>query len=155
MRKRTMLTLMFGLLLAPLAATSASAFSYQAAKTGCTSGTRVVCTVMQPYCVTNTQTVQDTCPGDSVRNKQGKCVKEDEPVQANRCSGGRLLSQSRQVCHCPDSAPVWTGQQCISSKPVAGPTNSQIQQRCRLLAQECKSDLQGACRALREYCDRG
>jgi len=128
---------------------------YETATSNCTGKNPVRCTITQGYCVSKNPVAVDTCPGDSVRNKNGKCVKEDEPVQASPCSGGRLYSLSRKICHCPYDSPVWTGQRCISGKAVSGHSNSQIIQRCRLLAQECKQDLQGACRALKTYCDRG
>ncbi|MEO0799635.1 MAG: hypothetical protein AAFY53_10575 [Pseudomonadota bacterium] len=96
------------------------------------------------------------CPGDSVRNRKGQCVKEDEPpVVRNRCSGGRLFSQSRRICHCPESRPVWTGSRCISARPTGGATNQQIIRRCKRLNRECQRGLRGACRALSQYCDRG
>ncbi len=129
---------------------------YQAAKSNCKGANRSTCVITQQYCVTIPKTGPDLCPGDSVRNKQGKCVKEDEePVQANRCSAGRLFSLSAQICHCPDNKPVWTGSSCISSKPVSGPSNDLIIQRCNLLDRECKKGIKGSCRALDEYCSRG
>lgn len=128
---------------------------YQPAKNTCKGVVRSTCVITQQYCVTIPKAGPDLCPGDSVRNKQGKCVKEDEPVRANPCSGGRLFSQSKEICHCPDDRPVWTGSACISSKPVGGPTNSQIIQRCTLLDQECKRGISGACKGHKAYCDRG
>jgi hypothetical protein len=133
----------------------ASNVKYQPAKSSCRGTNRSTCVITQDYCVTIAKTGPDNCPGDSVRNKQGRCVKEDEPVRANPCSGGRLFSLSAQICHCPDNNPVWTGSRCISSRPASGPTNRQIIQRCNLLDQECKKGITGACRALPAYCDRG
>jgi uncharacterized protein YecT (DUF1311 family) len=99
---------------------------------------------------------RDDCLGDSVLNARGECVKEDEPARANPCSGGRLFSQSREICHCPENLPIWTGSRCIGADPVAGPTNQQIIERCQRLDTECRQyDLRGACRALSRYCDRG
>jgi hypothetical protein len=99
----------------------------------------------------------DGCPGDSVRDRRGRCVKEDEgPAQAGPCSGGRLFSQSAEICHCPELTPIWTGQRCIRANVNDGASNNQIIQRCRRLEQECQTGvLRGACRALRTYCDRG
>lgn len=129
---------------------------YQPAQQKCIGANRVSCTITQAYCVSIPKTGPDLCPGDSVRNKQGKCVKDsDDPVVANPCSAGRIFSLSAQICHCPDIRPVWTGQSCISSSPVSGPTNGQIIQRCSLLDQECKKGITGSCRALKSYCDRG
>jgi hypothetical protein len=106
-------------------------------------------------CVREVQ--DDDCPGDSVRDRRGRCVKEDEPPpQANPCSGGRLFSQSLEICHCPEQSPVWTGQRCVRANINDGASNNQIIQRCRRLEQECQTGvLRGACRALRTYCDRG
>ncbi len=131
--------------------------NYKPAAVSCKSGIRVICTITQRYCVPDSGStgVRDTCPGDSVRNKRGQCVKEYEPVPVNPCSGGRIYSQSRKTCSCPDYSPVWTGQSCISSKPTAGPTNQEIIQRCNRLQNECGRGVQGSCRAVRQYCDRG
>jgi hypothetical protein len=128
---------------------------YQPAKHNCRGASHSTCTITQQYCVSIPKTGPDLCPGDSVRNKQGRCVKEDEPVVANPCSGGRLFSLSAQICHCPDNRPVWTGSRCISSQPVDGVSNNQIIQRCNLLDNECKKGITGSCRALRAYCERG
>jgi VHL beta domain len=86
--------------------------------------------------ITTTAVARDTCPGDSVRDKRGQCVKEDEPVRANPCSGGRLYSLSRRVCHCPENLPVWTGRQCIVAKTVSGPVPSSNRPATRSCSQQ-------------------
>jgi len=128
---------------------------YQPAKHNCRGASHSTCAITQKYCVTIPKTGPDLCPGDSVRNKKGQCVKEDEPVRANPCSNGRLFSLSAQICHCPSDRPVWTGSSCISSRPVNGPTNKQIIDRCNLLDRECKKGITGSCKALKAYCERG
>jgi hypothetical protein len=128
---------------------------YQPAKHSCKGANRSTCVITQQYCVTIPKTGPDLCPGDSVRNKRGQCVKEDEPLRANPCSNGRLFSLSAQICHCPSDRPVWTGSTCISSRPVSGPTNQQIIDRCNLLDRECKKGITGSCNALKAYCERG
>jgi hypothetical protein len=131
--------------------------NYKPAATRCKTSNRVVCTITQRYCVAygGKTGVPDTCPGDSVRNKRSQCVKKYEPVRAHPCSGGRIYSLSRKTCSCPDYSPVWTGQKCISSKPVAGPSNQEIIARCNTLSKECANNVPGSCRAMRQYCDRG
>lgn len=133
---------------------------YQPARWRCRDrGSGVRCTITQRYCVNARRRggrgERDTCPGDSVRNSRGQCVKEDETVRANPCSGGRLFSQSREICHCPENRPVWTGRRCISARPTSGVSNRQIIQRCIRLQRECRTGLRGACRGLQSYCDRG
>lgn len=131
---------------------------YDPASVKCSGASHVRCTITQRYCVADARNgapKDDDCPGDSVRDKSGKCVKEYEPVRANPCSGGRLYSLSRKVCHCPENLPVWTGQRCISAKPVSGPTNKEIVERCLLLEAQCKSKIPGTCSALQQYCERG
>lgn len=129
--------------------------AYQPAKHNCTGASHSTCVITQQYCVSIPKTGPDLCPGDSRRNKQGKCVHDGDPVVANPCSGGRLFSLSAKICHCPDNRPVWTGSACISSRPVDGVTKSQIIQRCNLLDRECKKGIRGSCSALQAYCDRG
>ena len=132
---------------------------FDSAQVSCSGSNPVRCLVIQSYCVAEARgggAADDDCPGDSVRDRRGRCVKEeDDPVQANPCSAGRLFSQSLEICHCPEQSPIWTGRRCVRANVDDGASNNQIIERCNRLNSECEGGLRGACRALRTYCDRG
>lgn len=134
----------------PVVNTPAVAPRPRVKKVNCTLGRvfsarrgKCVCPANEPFFYGGRCRHERDCPGDSVLNSRGQCVKENEPPPQQ---------QNTFVPDCPGDQRRNAQGRCV---PALNPQNEAIKLQCGVLQVACAAGNKSSCKKMASFCDRG